>query len=85
MAEGDRPNGADRVPTWRDGVVLTREVKADLTAVQWRQYADDSVVRDLSELDQMPEPVRSWGHRVVERARERAGTRIVEQERREAL
>jgi hypothetical protein len=81
MAE---PDGSDRIPTWRDGVILTREEKARLTPEQWRQYSDDSVVRDLSEIDQMPEPMRSWAREAVDQARVRAEARIAEQERREA-
>jgi hypothetical protein len=74
----------DRVPTWRDGVVLTGEEKDELTPEQWRQYCDDSVVRDLSEIDQMPEPIRSWAHRAVEEARARAEARIAQHGSREA-
>jgi hypothetical protein len=67
------PGGfAERVPTWRDGVILTREERAQLTPEQWRQYLDDSVVRDFAEIDQMPEPMRSWAHAAVEQGRIRA-------------
>lgn len=76
--------GSDAVPTWRDGVVLTREEKAALTPAQWAQYADDSVVRVLGEIDQMPEPVRSWARATLEQARMRVEQRIAEQEHREA-
>jgi hypothetical protein len=76
--------GTDRVPTWWDGVILPAEEKAKLTPAQWRQYSDDSVVRDLADIDQMPEPLRSWAHDAVEQARERAKSRIAAQERRAA-
>lgn len=75
---------ADRVPTWRDGVVLTSEERAQLTPEQWQQLTDDSVVRDLAEIDQMPEPKRSWVHQAVTQAQAHAASRIAEQERREA-
>jgi hypothetical protein len=81
MAE---PDGSNRVPTWRDGVVLSREEKTQLTAEQWRQYSDESVVRDLPEIDQMPEPMRSWAQAAVGQARAHAAARIAEQEHREA-
>ena len=73
-----------RVPTWRDGIILTREQKAALTPEQWQQFRDDSIVRDLSEIEQMPEPMRSWARRSVEQARARAEARIEEEERRAA-
>jgi hypothetical protein len=50
--------------------------EAELTAEQWRQYVDDSVVRDLSEIDKMPEPTRSWARPAVEQARARAEAQI---------
>ena len=53
------PGGGGRVPTWRDGVLLTREERDRLTPEQLQQYLDDSVVRDLSEIEHMPEPMRS--------------------------
>jgi hypothetical protein len=81
---GRSGSGGERVPTWRDGVVLTREQKARLTPVQLQQYLDDSVVRDLSEFEQMPEPMRSWAEAVVERARARAQAHIAQQERSQA-
>lgn len=85
MAEQDGASAPqERVPTWRDGVFLTREQVARLTPEQWRQYSADSVVRDLSEIDQMPEPMRSWARSAVEQARARIEARIAEQERRAA-
>ena len=57
------------MPTWHDGVLLTREEKARLSPEELDRYLADSVVRDLSEIGQMPEPMRSWAHAVVERAR----------------
>lgn len=78
------PVGSERVPTWRDGVVLTREQKARLTPEQLQQYLDDSVVRDLSEIEHMPEPMRSWAQDVAARARARAEAHIAEQERSQA-
>jgi hypothetical protein len=81
MAEQPTP---ERVPTWRDGVLLTRDQKAELTPEQLEQYLADSEVRDLSEIDQMPEPLRSWTRGVVDRARARAEARISQQERRQA-
>jgi hypothetical protein len=77
-------HGSDRVPTWRDGVILTSREKAELTAEQWRQYLDDSVVRDLAEIDTMPEPTRSWARQAVEQARARAEAHIAGQGSREA-
>jgi hypothetical protein len=81
MAEQPR---AERVPTWRDGVLLTREQKAALTPEQLQQYLDDSVVRDLDEIELMPEPMRSWARGAVARARARVEARIAEQENRQA-
>jgi len=74
------PSGTDRVPTWREGLLLTRQEKAALTSEQLQQYLDDSVVRDLSEIEQMPEPTRSWALGVLERAR----AQVAEQERSQA-
>jgi hypothetical protein len=37
-------------------------------------------VRDLTEIEQMPEPMRSWARQVVALARERVQARIAEQE-----
>jgi hypothetical protein len=78
------PDATDRVPTWRDGAILSSAEKAGLTPDQWRQFSDDSVVRDLAEIDQMPEPMRSWAHQAVEQARAHAEERIAARERREA-
>jgi hypothetical protein len=80
----DGTAGGERVPTWRDGVQLSRQEVALLTAEQLQQYLDDSVIRDLAEIEQMPEPMRSWAQRVVERARARVLARVAEQERRSA-
>ena len=76
--------GTARVPTWRDGVVLTPEQKAELSPGQLQQYLDDSVVRDLDEIDHMPEPLRSWARNAVENARARAEASIAAQEHRRA-
>jgi hypothetical protein len=76
--------GRERVPTWREGVIPSREERAGLTEDQLRQYLDDSVVRDLSEIDQMPEPLRTWALAALEHARSRAQARIEEQEQRQA-
>jgi len=84
MAEPEGRSGRERVPTWRDGVLLTSEEKARLTPEQLQQYLDDSVVRDLSEIEEMPEPMRSWAREVVARARERVRAQIAEQERGQA-
>lgn len=84
MAEPDGRSGGERVPTWRDGVLLTSEEKARLTPEQLQQYLDDSVVRDLTEIEQMPEPMRSWAREVVAGARERVQAQIAEQERGQA-
>ena len=62
----------DRIPTWRDGVILSMEQRAALTPDQWRQFSSDSMVRDLSEIDQMPEHLRSWAHQALDTARARA-------------
>jgi hypothetical protein len=78
------PAGAERVPTWRNGVLLTRQEKAKLSPEQLQQYLDDSVVRDLSEIEQMPEPTRSWARGVLERARARVQAQVAEQERSQA-
>ena len=80
----DDQEGTGTVPTWPDGVVLTREEKAALTPAQWSQYADASVVRDLAEIDQLPEPVRSWAHATLDQARSRVEQRIAGKEHREA-
>lgn len=72
--EGDGCTG--RVPTWRDGVLLTAEQKAALTPEQLSQYLDDSVVRDLAEIEDMPEPMRSRVRQMVESARARAEAQI---------
>jgi hypothetical protein len=80
----ERAAGGERVPTWRDGVLLSPQQVALLTPDQLQQYLDDSVVRDLAEIEQMPEPMRSWAELVVERARARVLARVAEQERRSA-
>jgi hypothetical protein len=54
------PGASERILTWRDGVLLTTQEKAALSPEQWRHYSDDSVVRHLSEIHQMPEPLHSW-------------------------
>ena len=74
----------ERVPTWRDGVLLGREQKERLSDEKLQQYLDDSVVRDLSEIDTMPEPLRTWARKAVEDARDHALARIAEQGRRHA-
>jgi hypothetical protein len=74
----------DPVATWRNGVILTREQKAQLTPEQWQQFADGSVVRDLGEVEHMPEPARAWAEAAIEEARSRVQARIAVQERREA-
>lgn len=82
---GDRgvPAGS-RVPTWGDGVLLTAEQKAALTPEQLSQYLDDSVVRDLAEIEDMPEPMRSRVRHMVESARARAEAQIAAVEGRQA-
>jgi hypothetical protein len=77
-------SNAERVPTWRDGVILSLEERADLTPEQWQQFSDDSVVHDLAEIDQMPEPMRGWARQAAEAAQARAEARISQQERRAA-
>lgn len=87
MSEADGrsgPGGVGRVPTWRDGVLLTRQEKAELSSKQLQQYLDDSVVRDLSEIEQMPEPTRSWARSVLKRARARVQAQATAQERSQA-
>jgi hypothetical protein len=74
------PTEIGRGSTWRDGVLLSRQEKAELSSEQLQQYLDDSVVHDLSEIEQMPEPTRSWARGVVERARARVQAQIAEQE-----
>jgi hypothetical protein len=68
----------------RVGVLLTREEKARLTPAQLQQYLDDSVVLDLSEIEHMPEPMRSWARAAIDDARARASAHIAEQERTQA-
>ncbi len=80
MVEHEEGN---RIPTWRDGVALTRDERARLSPEQWQQFSDDSVVRDLAEIDQLPEPTRSWAHDAVRQARARAEARIAERDPRE--
>lgn len=85
MTEADAGSSLpERVPTWRDGLILAREQKALLSDEQLQQYLDDSVVRDLSEIETMPEPLRAWARRALDEARSHAQTRIAEQERRHA-
>ena len=74
----------DRVRTWRDGTLPTAEDKAHFSDEQWRQFSDDSVIRDLSEIEHLPEPARSWARRTVEEARTRAAKRTASREAREA-
>ena len=83
--DGDeRAPGPGRVPTWRDGVFLTPEEKARLTPEQLGQYLDDSVVRDLAEIERTPEPARSRLQQLVARARARVERRIADSEGRQA-
>jgi hypothetical protein len=84
MTEVNGRGGSERVPTWRVGVLLTREEKARLTPAQLQQYLDDSVVLDLSEIEHMPEPMRSWARAAIDDARARASAHIAEQERTQA-
>jgi hypothetical protein len=81
MDSNETTPATDRVPTWRDGVLLSASEKARLTPSQLRQYLDDSVVRDLSEIDLMPEPMRSWAQRAVAEGRARAEERIAAEDR----
>src|SRR4051812_13895174 len=53
-ADQERAASGERVPTWRDGVLLSPQQVALLTPDQLQQYLDDSVVRDLAEIEQMP-------------------------------
>jgi hypothetical protein len=69
------------VLTWRDGVLPSAEEKARLTPSQLRQYPDDSVVRDLSEIEKLPEPMRSRMRRMVAEARAWAEERIAAEDR----
>jgi len=85
MASGEQwEPGPGRVPTWRDGVELSAAQKAQLTPEQLQQYLDDSVVRDLAEIETMPEPLRSRVRAMVDQARERTEARIAAQEGRRA-
>jgi len=84
MSGDEQASGTGRVSTWRDGVFLTREEKSLLTPEQLRQYLDDSVIRDLAEIDHLPEPMRSRLQELVARARVRVETRIAETESRQA-
>jgi hypothetical protein len=85
MASGEQwEPGPGRVPTWRDGVELSAAQKAQLTPEQLQQYLDDSVVRDLAEIETMPEPLRSRVRAMVDQARERTEARISAQEGRRA-
>jgi hypothetical protein len=72
------------VGTWREGVFLTREEKAQLTPEQLRQYLDASVITDLTEIDGLPEPMRSRLQDLVAQARARVEARIAETESRQA-
>jgi len=72
------------VGTWREGVFLTREEKAQLTPEQLRQYLDASVIIDLAEIDGLPEPMRSRLQDLVAQARARVEARIAETESRQA-
>lgn len=81
----DRGSGTDRVPTWRDGVPPLRpEEVAALTPEQRDQYLHDSVIRDLAEIDRLPEPWRTRVRAMVEDARVRVEQRIAETEGRQA-
>jgi hypothetical protein len=84
MSGDERAPGPGRVPTWRDGVVLSAEEKALLTPEQLRQYLDDSVLRDLAEIDAMPEPARSRVRQLVADARARVKARIAGTDGRQA-
>jgi len=84
MQENDRAPGEGRVPTWRDGVLLSAQEKARLTPEQLRQLLDDSVVRDLSEIESMPEAMRSRVQEMVARGHARAEERITATEGRQA-
>jgi hypothetical protein len=81
---GEWEPGPGRVPTWRDGVELSAAQKTQLTPEQSQQYLDDSVVRDLAEIETMPEPLRARVRAMVDQARERTEARIAEQEGRRA-
>ncbi|HET9655705.1 MAG TPA: hypothetical protein VFP72_10150 [Kineosporiaceae bacterium] len=84
MASGEWEPGPGRVPTWRDGVELSAAQKAELTPEQLQQYLADSVIRDLAEIETMPEPMRSRVRALVDQARERIEARIAQQEGRRA-
>jgi hypothetical protein len=73
MSEDMGCAGRSRVTTWRDGVLLTAEQKAALTPEQLSQYLNDSDVRDVAEIEDMPEPMRPRVRQMVESARARAG------------
>jgi hypothetical protein len=63
---------------------LTAAEKAALTPEQLARYLDDSVVWDLAEIDQMPEPMRGRVLALVDRARARVEERIARVEGRQA-
>ncbi|HET9653916.1 MAG TPA: hypothetical protein VFP72_01065 [Kineosporiaceae bacterium] len=50
--------------------------RTTMTPERLQQYLDDSVVRDLAEIEAMPEPLRSRVRAMVDRARERTEARI---------
>ena len=81
MAEHHGVDGDNRVPTWRDAVLLTSEQKAQLTPQQLEQYLAGSVVRDLSDIDFLPEPTRTWARAAVASAQARVQARIAQQGR----
>jgi hypothetical protein len=84
MDRGDHVPAPDRVATWREGVLLTAEQKARLTPEQLQQYLADSVVHDLSEIDLMPEPMRTRVLHMVAAGRARVEQRIAAEEGRQA-
>jgi hypothetical protein len=75
----------ERVPTWREtGRFLSREEIAALTPGQQRQYVMDSGVRDLAEIDDMPEPARTRFRALADRSRANIEARIARTEGRAA-
>jgi len=84
VGEDEQAPGPGRVPTWRNGVFLTRAEKAHLTPEQLQQYLDDSVVGDLADIETTPEPARSRLQQLLARARARVERRIADSEGRQA-
>lgn len=81
----DQGSGTDRVPTWRDGVPpLGPEQVAALTPELRDQYLRDCVIRDLIEIDRIPEPWRTRVRTMVDDARARVEQRIAATEGRQA-